>query len=404
MTPSTDTTTAYTTSDFSYDLPAELIAQSPLPQRCASRLLQLDAAQTGGLTDGHFTDLPTLLQAGDLLVLNDTQVLPARIYGRKQTGGALELLLERMLSPTTALFHIKASKAPAVGSWIELLPLAAEIPRSDAITHPATTHLATTHTAALPAVTNTPFPVQIIGRQGSLYQIDCQTAMLEVLQQYGQQPLPPYITRTPDAEDQARYQTVYARSPGAVAAPTAGLHFDAELLETLQQRGVEIGYVTLHVAAGTFQPVRGECLQQHVMHREYMQLDQSLCAQVQRAKASGKRVVAVGTTVVRCLEQAALTASQAQGTTQACDIRPYTGDTQLFIYPGKPGGDDGFQFRCVDALLTNFHLPRSSLMMLVAAFAGYERIMQAYQHAVASRYRFFSYGDAMWLTRACRPV
>jgi len=332
-------------SDFRYDLPAELIAQHPLAQRSASRLL---CVEQEALSDRRFADLPELLRAGDLLVFNDTRVIPARMYGRKETGGRVEILIERLLSERRALAHVRASKSPRAGTFIDVGDQR----------------------------------LRVLGRQGALFEIEAEESGFETLmEREGHIPLPPYIEREDADEDRSRYQTVYAARPGAVAAPTAGLHFDESLLARLGEQGVEFGYVTLHVGAGTFQPVREDDLDRHVMHSEYLEVDERLCNQVRETRMKGGRVIAVGTTSVRSLETASATG----------EIQPYKGETRLFIRPG-------YRFRSVDALITNFHLPESTLLMLVAAFAGYDRIMAAYRHAVEARYRFFSYGDAMWLT------
>jgi S-adenosylmethionine:tRNA ribosyltransferase-isomerase len=340
-------------SDFFYSLPAELIAQHPAARRGDSRLLYLNG-DSGDWRDYQFRDLPELLQPGDLLVFNDTRVMPARLLGRKASGGRVEVLIERLLDDHRAWVQVRASKPPPVGST---LLLADEQVR-----------------------------VSVQGRQEDLFELYFETdhSVLEILERYGHVPLPPYIDRPAERADSERYQTVYARHPGAVAAPTAGLHFDRTLLDTLTARGIEQAFVTLHVGAGTFQPMRAERLEDHRMHGEIAQVDATVCAQVRATRARGGRVVAVGTTSVRSLESAC----KSQGEPQ-----PWHGETRLFIYPG-------YRFRCVDVLITNFHLPESTLLMLVAAFAGHARIMKAYAHAVAERYRFFSYGDAMIMT--CR--
>jgi S-adenosylmethionine:tRNA ribosyltransferase-isomerase len=336
-------------SDFHYDLPEELIAQHPSEERSGSRLLQLDGS-SGAVRDSLFADLPTLLQPGDLLVFNNTRVMPARLYGRKETGGQVEILIERVLENAHALAHIRASKSPKPGSRILI--------GDQSIT--------------------------TVGRQGVLFELALPEGddFHALMAAHGHMPLPPYIDRSDDEFDAERYQTVYAREAGAVAAPTAGLHFDQAMLERLRAMGVDTAEVTLHVGAGTFQPVRVQNLDEHEMHSEWLEVSQQVCDQVERARARGGRVVAVGTTSVRSLETAA-----ADGT-----LKPYVGDTRLFIRPG-------YKFQVVDCLLTNFHLPESTLLMLISAFAGYEHVMVAYRHAVEQRYRFFSYGDAMWLTR-----
>ncbi|HEB95808.1 MAG TPA: tRNA preQ1(34) S-adenosylmethionine ribosyltransferase-isomerase QueA [Sedimenticola thiotaurini] len=336
-------------SDFHYHLPRELIAQVPLPRRGDSRLLCLDGG-SGTLQDRHFSDLPALLRPGDLLVFNDTRVIPARLHGRKETGGRVELLLERLLGSHCGLAHIRASKSPKPGTRIEL---------------------------------EGGGRLEVDGRDGELFRIRSpEQPLMALLERSGHVPLPPYIERPDDGRDLERYQTVYAERPGAVAAPTAGLHFDRQMLERLRQQGVASARVTLHVGAGTFQPVRVERLEEHRMHAEYVEVGAETCDRVAATRAAGGRVVAVGTTSVRSLE-----AASASGVP-----RPFQGDTRLFITPG-------YRFRSVDALITNFHLPESTLLMLVAAFAGYEQVMAAYRHAVAEGYRFFSYGDAMFLTR-----
>lgn len=337
-------------ADFHYDLPAQLIAQRPLPARGDSRLLALDGA-TGALRDLGFRDLGGLLRPGDLLVFNNTRVIPARLFGRKDSGGRVELLIERLTGARAALAHVRASKAPRVGTRIQLAGGEA---------------------------------LEVRGREDDLYALEAVDADLtDLLERHGHVPLPPYIERADDAADAERYQTVFARHAGAVAAPTAGLHFDTALLEQLTARGIDFAELTLHVGAGTFQPVREEQLDRHRMHAEWLEVGAELVAAVERARARGARVVAVGTTSVRALESAA-----AQG-----ELAPFRGDSRLFIRPG-------YRFRVVDALVTNFHLPESTLLMLVSAFAGHGHIMAAYRHAVAQGYRFFSYGDAMFLTPA----
>jgi S-adenosylmethionine:tRNA ribosyltransferase-isomerase len=336
-------------SDFNYDLPDHLIAQFPPAKRGDSRLLHLDAGNDL-LIDRHFSDFPKLLEPGDLLVFNNTRVMSARLYGHKETGGRVELLIERLLDDKTGLAHIKASKSPKPGSRI-LLEQGVQL--------------------------------EVLSRQGDLFELHCAAInLLDLMSSQGHVPLPPYISREDGGLDEERYQTVYAERPGAVAAPTAGLHFDQPMLAVLAGMGVKSAQVTLHVGAGTFQPVRVDNLEEHVMHSEYAEVDESVCRQVEETKAAGRRVIAVGTTSVRSLESASASGS----------IQPFTGDTKLFIKPG-------YRFNCVDAMLTNFHLPESTLLMLVSAFSGYERIMEAYRHAVKEHYRFFSYGDAMFLTR-----
>jgi S-adenosylmethionine:tRNA ribosyltransferase-isomerase len=333
-------------SDFHYELPAELIAQTPLPERSASRLLVVDVpART--FADRRFVDLVDYLRAGDLLIFNDTRVLPARLYGRKESGGAVEILIERVTGAHEARAQLGVSKKPKPGSRI-LLDDGRE--------------------------------VVVVDREGEFYTLrfDGPELLEKLLLRLGRMPLPPYIAREADAADAERYQTVYARALGAVAAPTAGLHFDAQLLAALDAKGVDSGYVTLHVGAGTFQPLRSERVEDHTMHREWLNVGAELIEKIRRARASGGRVIAVGTTVVRALESAL----------RAGEVQPFAGETQIFIFPG-------FHISSVDALVTNFHLSESTLLMLVSAFAGRELILDAYRHAVHERYRFFSYGDAM---------
>jgi S-adenosylmethionine:tRNA ribosyltransferase-isomerase len=344
--------------DFHFELPTELIAQRPAAARSGSRLLALDGAN-GARQDLEFGDLPMLLRAQDLLVLNDTRVVPARVRGTKQSGGKIELLLERVLTPRTALVHARSSKTLKPGGAVRL-------PGG--------------RTARL------------IEREGDLFRLEFSGDVLEFFEAFGEVPLPPYIDRAPEQADRERYQTVYAREPGAVAAPTAGLHFDAAMLEDLEARGVRRAFVTLHVGAGTFQPVREDDIERHDMHVEYLEVSAAACAAIEAARAAGGRVVAVGTTVVRSLETAALAAT-GNGAEPAHRVQPYRGTTRIFIKPG-------YRFRVVDAMLTNFHLPESTLVMLCSAFVGRERLLAAYAHAVQARYRFFSYGDAMFLTPA----
>jgi S-adenosylmethionine:tRNA ribosyltransferase-isomerase len=334
--------------DFTYDLPEELIAQQPLAERSASRLLTLDGA-TGALGDRQIRDLPQLVEAGDLLVFNDTRVIPARLYALKDSGGKVELLLERPLGATQALVHARASKP---------LRPAMQLQSRGGV-------------------------IRLLEKRGDLWVIELPEPALGFFEHYGQIPLPPYIRRDPGAADVTRYQSVFARKHGAVAAPTASLHFDAELLAALEARGTQRAFVTLHVGAGTFQPVRTDAVGAHVMHAEFVEVSADTCAAIARARARGSRVIAIGTTVVRALESAA-----GGGT-----LAPFVGDSSLFIVPG-------FKFRVVDAMVTNFHLPESTLLMLVSAFAGREAVLRAYQHAVAGQYRFFSYGDAMFVLPA----
>lgn len=336
-------------SEFHFELPDDLIARYPADLRSASRLLCLEG-ETGQLRDRMFTDLVELLHPGDLLVFNDTRVIPARLLGEKSSGGRVEVLVERIIDARHALAHVRASKAPRPGT---LLRLEGEV------------------------------EVEVLGRDGALFLLyfDADRPLLELLEAVGRIPLPPYIDREVETLDRERYQTVFARRHGAVAAPTAGLHFDAALLERLAARGVESTFVTLHVGAGTFQPVRVDRIEEHVMHAEYVEVGEETCERVRAVRAHGGRVVAVGTTSVRSLETAA----------RNDELEPFQGDTDIFIHPG-------YRFRAVDTLITNFHLSGSTLLMLVAAFAGHDNVMTAYRHAVEQRYRFFSYGDAMFLT------
>jgi S-adenosylmethionine:tRNA ribosyltransferase-isomerase len=332
-------------ADFTYRLPEELIAQTPLPERSASRLLVLDGETA---TDRRMRDLPDLLRPGDLLVFNDTRVVAARLIGQKPSGGRVEVFLERPLEGGQALVQLRASKPIRAGL---------QISTAGGI-------------------------VAVVDRQDDLWLVELPTAALEFFEQWGSVPLPPYIKRTADETDRERYQSIFARERGAVAAPTASLHFDAGLAEAAEARGVQRTFVTLHVGAGTFQPVRTEDLDSHIMHAESVSVGAAACEAIARTRASGGRVVAVGTTVVRALEAAAL---------HAMPLRAWMGETRLFIRPG-------FRFQVIDALLTNFHLPESTLLMLVCALGGRERVLAAYEHAVRLRYRFFSYGDAMFLT------
>ena len=340
---------ALTRADFRFELPPELIAQEPPALRGASRLLALDGA-SGARRDLRFADLAGLLAPGDLLVRNDTRVLPARLHGRKASGGAVEILIERILAEQRVSAQLRSSKGARPGQRI-----------------------------ALPAGAT----ATVVAVAGGLVELELDRAARAYLEAHGEVPLPPYITRPAAPADRARYQTVYARAPGAVAAPTAGLHFDAALFAALAARGVEVADVTLHVGAGTFQPLRGDDLDAHRMHAERLSVPAATVAAVAAARARGARVVAVGTTVVRSLESAAAGGALA----------PFAGETRLFIRPG-------FRFRVVDALITNFHLPESTLLMLVCAFAGREAVLAAFAHAVRSGYRFFSYGDAMFVTPA----
>jgi S-adenosylmethionine:tRNA ribosyltransferase-isomerase len=333
-------------SDFHFDLPHELIAQTPLPERSASRLLLLDVA-AGSREDRMFRELPGLLRPGDLLVFNDTRVLPARLHGRKESGGAVEILIERVTGAHEATVQLGVSKKPKEGARIELADGSRAV---------------------------------VLGRDESFFRLrfEAPEPLEKLLLKLGEMPLPPYIERHADATDLDRYQTVYARAPGAVAAPTAGLHFDEALLAELRGRGVDFGYVTLHVGAGTFQPVRVEDISEHHMHREWLNVGAGLVEQIRRTRAAGGRVIAVGTTVVRALESATVDG----------ELHPFAGETQIFIFPG-------YRITSIDGLITNFHLPQSTLLMLVSALAGREFMLDAYRHAVEQRYRFFSYGDAM---------
>ncbi len=339
-----------TLADFDYALPPELIAQAPLPQRTASRLLVLDGNR---LNDGRFTDLAQWLGAGDLLVMNDSRVLHARMLGRKESGGQVEVLVERMLDEREVLAQVRASKSPQPGSRIRL---------EDAV------------------------DVEVLGRAGEFYRLRFPGNAAELVERHGRLPLPPYIERKADAPDETRYQTVYAREKGSAAAPTAGLHFDPELLASLRSMGVEIAWVTLHVGAGTFQPVRVSDLAQHRMHTERYVLPQATVDAIAATRARGGRIVAVGTTSLRVLESAGL----------GGEIMAGSGETALFVMPG-------FEFKVVDMLITNFHLPKSTLLMLVSAFGGLAELRAAYRHAIAAGYRFFSYGDAMLLHKRLPP-
>ncbi len=334
-------------SDFKFDLPPELIAQAPSDVRTGARLLVLDGA-SGDIDDRQFGDIAQSLRSGDLLVLNDTRVLPARLEGRKSTGGRVEIMLERITARREALVQIKASRSPNPGAQLAL----------------AGGRWAT-----------------VIERQGALFCIEFDTDAQAFFERFGAIPLPPYIERAATQADSDRYQTVYAQRPGAVAAPTAGLHFDEALLAQLNESGVRQAHVTLHVGMGTFAPMRVQDIEQHEIHSERVRVTPAVCEQIAQTRAAGGRVIAVGTTVVRALETAA----------SSGELKPYDGESRLFIYPG-------YSFRVIDAMLTNFHLSESSLLMLVAAFAGREHVLAAYQHAVEERYRFFSYGDAMFIT------
>lgn len=337
-------------SDFTYSLPPELIAQQPLSERTSSRLLCLNG-ESGELNHRHFIDLPRLLRADDLLVLNDTEVIPARLFGHKSSGGKVEVLIERLLDNGQVLAHVRASKSPKPGSQL----------------------LFDQHTQC-----------RVIGRDEDLFILEFEThdTLENLLQKIGHIPLPPYIQRPDQPADQQRYQTVFARQSGAVAAPTAGLHFDNDLLTQIKGQGVQLGTLTLHVGSGTFQPMRHESLDAHQMHAERINVSSTLVEQIKCTQQRGGRVIAVGTTVVRALESAI----------QNGVLQPYQGETDIFIKPG-------YDFACVDVLISNFHLPESTLLVLVSAFAGYDNIKQAYQRAIEQSYRFFSYGDAMFMSR-----
>ncbi|CUU23180.1 tRNA preQ1(34) S-adenosylmethionine ribosyltransferase-isomerase QueA [Duffyella gerundensis] len=341
-------------ADFAFDLPDSLIARYPQTERSGCRLLSLDGP-SGELTHGRFTDVLDKLNRGDLLVFNNTRVIPARVFGRKASGGKIEVLVERMLDDKRVLAHVRASKAPKPG-------------------------------AALLLGEDESVKATMVARHDALFEIvfEDDRAVLDILNAVGHMPLPPYIDRPDEASDRELYQTVYSERPGAVAAPTAGLHFDEPLLAALREKGVEMAFVTLHVGAGTFQPVRVDTIEEHIMHAEYAEVPQEVVDAVLACKARGNKVVAVGTTSVRSLESAAQASEQAL-------IAPFFDDTKIFIYPG-------YRYQVIDALITNFHLPESTLIMLVSAFAGYRHTMHAYQQAVAEAYRFFSYGDAMYIT------
>jgi len=344
-------------SDFSFELPNELIARYPMLERTASRLLQLDGV-TGEVSNLTFTDVIDLVKEGDLLVFNNTRVIPARLFGRKASGGKIEVLVERMIDEHTILAHVRSSKAPKSG-------------------------------ATLLIGENDQYEAEMVVRHDALFEIHFKSdkAILDILNDVGHMPLPPYIDRPDDDADKERYQTVYNEVPGAVAAPTAGLHFDKNLLRKISAKGVDFAYVTLHVGAGTFQPVRVDNILDHHMHAEYVEVPQEVVDAIETTKARGGRVIAVGTTSVRSLESAAQSAIK-NGT----NLVPFFGDTDIFIYPG-------YNYQLIDCLITNFHLPESTLIMLVSAFAGYDHVMAAYKHAVAEKYRFFSYGDAMFINK-----
>ncbi len=336
-------------SDFDFDLPDEQIARFPAEDRTGSRLLCLDG-NSGEIEHQQFSDIESLLEPGDLLVLNNTRVIPARMYGQKETGGKIEVLIERVVEDNLALAQVRASKSPKPGSVLLLADGAIR--------------------------------VVVEGRQDFLFILRFETSVLPLLLEHGHMPLPPYIDREDGDSDRLRYQTVFAARDGAVAAPTAGLHFDEALLARLEAKGVRKVFVTLHVGSGTYQPVRVDKIEDHVMHAEYIEVSEEVCQAVRETRVRGNRVVAVGTTSVRSLESASVSG----------EIEPFQGDSKIFIYPG-------YEFRSVDLMVTNFHLPQSTLLMLVSAFAGREHVLDAYKEAVEQKYRFFSYGDAMLLTR-----
>ena len=351
-------------SDFSFDLPEALIARYPKTERTSSRLMALNG-DSGVITDGVFIDIVDQLNAGDLLVFNNTRVIPARIFGQKASGGKIEVLIERIVDQHTALAHIRASKSPKVGNELFLgREQSNEAGRGD-------------------------IKATMVARHGALFELkfEGEQSVLDILEDIGHMPLPPYIDRPDEDSDKERYQTVYNEKPGAVAAPTAGLHFDEALLEKIKAKGVELAFVTLHVGAGTFQPVKVDEIADHIMHAEYVEVSDEVVAQIAKTKAAGGRVVGVGTTSVRSLESAAKAAQIKNEPLSA-----FYGDTDIFITPG-------YKFQIIDALVTNFHLSESTLLMLVSAFSGYENIMNAYKHAIDDEYRFFSYGDAMFLTK-----
>ncbi len=338
--------------DFHFDLPDQLIARHPAEKRTGSRLLCVDG-NSGAIVHRGFAELLELARPGDLMVFNDTRVIPARMFGQKSTGGKIEMLIERVVDSHHALVHIRSSKSPKPGAMLLM---------------------------------EQQLEAEVTGRRGALFEVRFkgERTLLSWLDEIGHMPLPPYMDRDDHESDRERYQTVYNRAPGAVAAPTAGLHFDDELMQALRDKGVDLGFVTLHVGAGTFQPVKVETVLEHQMHSEYIEVSEVVCQQVRDAKSRGGRVIGIGTTSVRCLESAA---KHHRGV-----LAPYSGETDIFIYPG-------YQFAVIDCLVTNFHLPESTLLMLVSAFAGQEHIRHAYQVAVEQKYRFYSYGDAMFLSR-----
>lgn len=336
-------------SDFNFELPDELVASYPLAERSASRLFCVEG-NTGHFAHKQFTDIVSLISPDDLIVFNNTKVIPARLYGKKETGGQVEILVDRIIESHRCLAHIRASKSPRANSLLQV------------------------HDVCF----------KVLGRHDDLYELQClsEEYLVDVLEKIGNIPIPNYFKRAADESDVSRYQTVYAEHKGSVAAPTAGLHFDENILQALAEKGIQTAFVTLHVGAGTFAPVRENDITKHRMHSEYAHVSEDVCEKVRATKQRGGRVIAVGTTSVRSLETASLSG----------EIRPFSGITDIFIYPG-------FQFHCVDAMVTNFHWPQSSLLMLVSAFAGYDHMMRAYQEAIAQKYRFYSYGDAMFLTR-----
>ncbi len=346
------------TEEFDFALPERLIAQFPPERRGASRLLHVRGSE---LADCMFAELPSLIRAHDVLVLNDTRVLKARLFGEKESGGKVEVLVERVLDRHHVLAQVRASKSPREGGRIVLAGM---------------------------------LPITVLGREGEFYRLrfDSTEDATELLERHGHLPLPPYITHAATAADEERYQTVFARQPGAVAAPTAGLHFDQAMLDALRAQGAEIAHVTLHVGAGTFKPVRAEDIREHAMHSERFSVPQETVAAIREARARGGRVIAVGTTSLRALESAALTSETPGNEKEGGELQAGSGETNIFIFPG-------YQFRVVDVLLTNFHLPRSTLLMLVCAFGGMQEMLAAYRHAVEQEYRFFSYGDAMLIER-----
>lgn len=337
-------------NDFDFSLPDELIARHPAAERTGSRLLELNGP-TGQIAHRQFPEIEDLIEPGDLLVFNNTRVIPARLFGQKVSGGKVEILVERVTSDHSALAHIRSNKSPKPGTEL---------------------------------VMEGGIKLTVTGREENLFLIEStlRTPLVELLEAHGHMPLPPYLEREDDDDDRERYQTVYAERKGAVAAPTAGLHFDESLLKRLNEKGANTAFVTLHVGAGTFQPVKADNIKDHVMHSEWIDVPADVVAEIKKTKAAGKRVIAVGTTSVRSLESAS----------QSGEIEPFTGDTNIFIYPG-------YRFKTVDALLTNFHLPKSTLIMLISAFAGKDHVMNAYHSAIEEKYRFFSYGDAMFVTQ-----